>query len=78
MSIIEVNKVKPILHFLTVCMYIDSDARNFVSLTLQRKICKMYNTTLLKIFPARGKLGFISPARSLTESTIKFYDLQQN
>jgi hypothetical protein len=26
----------------------------------------MYNTTLLKILPASGKLGFISPARSLT------------
>jgi hypothetical protein len=30
------------------------------------QIYKMYNTTLLKILPASGKLGFISPARSLT------------
>jgi hypothetical protein len=59
-------------------MYIDSDARNFVSLTVQRKIYKMYNTTLLKILPARGKLGFISPARSLAEIYYKNYDLQQN
>jgi hypothetical protein len=29
------------------------------------QIYKMYNTTLLKILPASGKLGFISPARSL-------------
>jgi hypothetical protein len=27
---------------------------------------KMYNTTLLKMLPASGKLEFISPARSLT------------
>jgi hypothetical protein len=31
------------------------------------QIYKMYNTTLLKILPASGKLGFISPARSLTK-----------
>jgi hypothetical protein len=30
------------------------------------QIYQMYNTTLLKILPASGKLGFISPARSLT------------
>jgi hypothetical protein len=29
-------------------------------------VSKMYNTTLLKILPASGKLRFISPARSLT------------
>jgi hypothetical protein len=36
----------------------------FAVCTMQ--IYKMYNTTLLKILPASGKLGFISPARSLT------------
>jgi hypothetical protein len=30
------------------------------------QIYQMYNTTLLKILPASGKLEFISPARSLT------------
>jgi hypothetical protein len=32
---IEVNNVKPILHFLTLHNYIDSDARNSVSRTVQ-------------------------------------------
>jgi hypothetical protein len=40
------------------------EAARAVCRTMQ--IYQMYNTTLLKILPASGKRGFISPARSLT------------
>jgi hypothetical protein len=41
--------------------------KKFKLCTYVMYVCmKMYNTTLLKILPASGKLGFISPARSLT------------
>jgi hypothetical protein len=37
-----------------------------VSRLFGHTVYKMYNTILLKILPVSGKLGFISPARSLT------------
>jgi hypothetical protein len=42
-----------------------------------KDIYKMCNTTLLRILPVSGKLGFISLARFLTGSTINFTTYNQ-
>jgi hypothetical protein len=40
--------------------------RQNMILTISFFCLRQYNTTLLRILPASGKLGFISPAKSLT------------